>query len=222
MYEKVRQTSESFKLGVILALSAGCQDAYTYIVRGRVFANAQTGNIVLMSQSIIEKHWGSVLTYLLPLIAFAIGIFLAEQIGGKLKNISLIHWRQIVILIELTILSFVGILPNKYDVMATILVSLVCALQVQSFRKVDGNPYASTMCVGNLRSGTAAVSAYLRTKNKQKMKQARYYYGIILAFATGAAISTALCKTFGIKTIWVSSFLLLIGFLMMFEKQKEG
>ena len=33
-----------------LALSGGFQDAYTYNARNEVFCNAQTGNVVLMSQ----------------------------------------------------------------------------------------------------------------------------------------------------------------------------
>ena len=47
--EKI-QTSETFLLSAILALSGGFQDAYTYNVRDKVFSNAQTGNVVLMSQ----------------------------------------------------------------------------------------------------------------------------------------------------------------------------
>ena len=43
------QMSESFLTAVFLSLSGGLQDAYTYLFRGKVFANAQTGNIVLLS-----------------------------------------------------------------------------------------------------------------------------------------------------------------------------
>ena len=49
-----KQMSESFLTAAFLSLSGGLQDAYTYIYRGHVFANAQTGNIVLLSQSIAE------------------------------------------------------------------------------------------------------------------------------------------------------------------------
>ena len=44
------QTSESFRLSAILSFSGGLQDAYTYNTRGSVFANAQTGNVVLDRQ----------------------------------------------------------------------------------------------------------------------------------------------------------------------------
>ena len=42
------QMSEAFCTAMFLSLSGGLQDVYTYLFRGKVFANAQTGNIVLM------------------------------------------------------------------------------------------------------------------------------------------------------------------------------
>ena len=45
-----RQMSEAFINSFFLALSGGFQDAYTYNCRDEVFSNAQTGNVVLMSQ----------------------------------------------------------------------------------------------------------------------------------------------------------------------------
>ena len=50
------QTSESFRLSAILAFSGGFQDAYAYNMRDHVFANAQTGNVVLMSQNFIQVN----------------------------------------------------------------------------------------------------------------------------------------------------------------------
>ena len=48
------QMSESFLTAVFLSLSGGLQDAYTYLFRGKVFANAQPGNIVLLSAYIMD------------------------------------------------------------------------------------------------------------------------------------------------------------------------
>ena len=47
--------SEAFRNSVFLTLSGGFQDAYTYIGRGKVFANAQTGNIVLLATNLCES-----------------------------------------------------------------------------------------------------------------------------------------------------------------------
>lgn len=65
-----KQTSETFRLSAILAISGGFQDAYTYNVREEVFSNAQTGNVVLMSQNFMSGEWLRGLHYLFPIIAF--------------------------------------------------------------------------------------------------------------------------------------------------------
>ena len=57
------QMSDSFRAAVCIVLSGGFQDAYTYWCRGGVFANAQTGNIVLLSTALFRGEWHTVLKY---------------------------------------------------------------------------------------------------------------------------------------------------------------
>lgn len=174
-----RQMSEAFITSVFLAMSGGFQDAYTYFTRDEVFSNAQTGNVVLMSHNFMTGQWGDGLRYLFPVLAFAIGVVAAERIQNTFKYAKKLHWRQMILLIEILILFAVGFMPGELDMLATVLVSFSCAMQVQTFRKVGGYSYASTMCIGNLRSGTAALSVYCREKRPEQLKQALYYFGII-------------------------------------------
>ena len=214
------QTSETFLLSAILALSGGFQDAYTYNVRNGVFSNAQTGNVVLMSQHLMEGNWMRALHYLFPVLAFAFGVLVAERIGHTYKNARKIHWRQIVVLIEILILLAVGFMPQKFNMAATMLVSFACAMQVQTFRKVNGYGYASTMCIGNLRSGTESLSIYLRDRNIGALKKTAHYYGIILIFAIGAGIGGVCSLHIGIRAIWASSVLLAIVCAMMVREHR--
>ena len=82
------QMSESFLTAVFLSLSGGLQDAYTYLFRGKVFANAQTGNIVLLSSNIMDGQWDRVLHYLVPLCAFALGVLVAEKMRESFCNMQ--------------------------------------------------------------------------------------------------------------------------------------
>lgn len=211
-----RQMSEAFINSAFLALSGGFQDAYTYNTRNEVFSNAQTGNVVLMSQHIMLGEWKIALRYLLPLLAFAFGVFVAEQIQSKYRNAQKLHWRQSILLAEIVILFLVGFMPHTLNMTATILVSFACAMQVQTFRKVDGYSYASTMCIGNLRSGTAAFSVYLREHKRDELKRACYYFGIILLFAVGAGLGGVMSTFWGVRVIWTSCALLFVSFLLMF------
>ena len=100
--------SESFLTAVFLSLSGGLQDAYTYLFRGKVFANAQTGNIVLLSSNIMDGQWDRVLHYLVPLCAFALGVLVAEKMRESFCNMQRLHWRQLVVLGEVLLLFIVA------------------------------------------------------------------------------------------------------------------
>ena len=54
------QVSESFELGILLAIVGGYLDAYTYLSRGHIFANAQTGNIVLLGRNTTDLSFSFV------------------------------------------------------------------------------------------------------------------------------------------------------------------
>lgn len=157
------QMSESFLTAVFLSLSGGLQDAYTYLFRGKVFANAQTGNIVLLSAHIMDGQWGMVLHYFIPLCAFAFGVLVAERMRERFRSMQRLHWRQLVVLGEMLLLLIVGFLPESCNLLANAIVSFSCAMQVQAFRKVDGYAFASTMCIGDLRSGVEAFCIWSKT-----------------------------------------------------------
>ena len=215
------QMSDSFLMSAFIILSGGLQDAYTYCCRDKVFANAQTGNIVLMSTHLFAGDWADVFRYFVPLISFMAGIFVAECVHRRYKCMEKVHWRQLIILAEIVLLFFVGFLPQEVNTFANALVSFVCALQVQTFHKVRGHAYASTMCIGNMRSGTEALCAYFRTKDKAILKKALTYFAVILVFAVGAGVGSFVTGRLGEKSIWISCGLLLISFGMMFIREEE-
>ena len=220
---KTRQMSETFLMGTLLALTGGFLDAYTYISRGGVFANAQTGNIVLLGLNMASGQWSRVLYYLVPIIAFVLGIFLAESIRGKCMYNRKMHWRQLVLILEMFVLLFVAVLPQgKFDMIANVAVSFICAMQVESFRKVNGNAFATTMCTGNLRSGTERLYRFGRTGEVKELEKSLQYYGIILIFIIGAMAGMWLTKQFAQKAVLFACGMLFLAFLMMFVRSEEG
>lgn len=211
--------SDAFINNVFLALSGGFQDAYTYNSRNAVFSNAQTGNVVLMSQHLITGEWQAVIRYLFPILAFAFGVLAAERIQHRFHDTRKMHWRQIVLLIEIILLYLVGFIPHELDMLATALVSFTCAMQVQAFRRVSNYAYSSTMCIGNLRNGMEALSIYIREKNPEQLNKMKHYFGVILFFAIGAGIGGNMSVEFGIRMIWMSCLLLMISFMLMFREE---
>ena len=208
------QMSDAYLTALFLTLSGGFQDAYAYCFRGQVFANAQTGNIVLLSAHLLHGSWGNALHYAIPLVAFVTGTCFAELIRGAFRYARRLHWRQTILLIEITLLFFVGFIP--IDNIANAMISFVCAMQVQSFRKMRGNSYASTMCIGNLRSGTEMLCAFFRTHERNLLRDALRYGGVILSFAAGAGLGSVAALAWGAPAIWCSRAFLAVSFGLMF------
>ncbi len=213
--------SEAMSTGVILTLSGGLQDAYTYFYRGKVYANAQTGNIIIFAHSIMNRSWQTAFRYLMPILAFAAGIYVSEIIRGRYKDNERIHWRQIVVVMEMVLLFAVGFLPRSFDLAANAMVSFVCAMQVEAFRKMKGSAFASTMCIGNLRSATEMLYRYRQTRDRESLEKCLRYYGVILFFAVGAAAGSFLVPLFAEKTIWFSCMFLALAFGIMFVKENQ-
>lgn len=224
MFEKefkiYKQTSDTFRLGILLSIVGGFTDAYTFVIRGNVFANAQTGNIVLLGLKIVEAKWSEAVLYIFPVSAFVLGVFAAEFIRSKLKDRKGIHWRQIVILIEIFVLLFAAFIPKgNYNIIVNTAISFICSLQVESFRKVNGNLSVTTMCTGNLRSGTEQLYKYIMLKDRAAKEKCRIYFGLILFFIIGAVMGALFTGILHEKSLFVCCGILAVVFSVMFKDE---
>ena len=222
MNKRKIQMSESIELGIMLALAGGFMDAYSYICRGEVFANAQTGNMLLFGIHLSQGEWSLALHYLCPVVAFAAGIAISDIVKFILLDYEKIHWRQLAVLFEAVILFAVSFMPQNINLLANSLTSLACGIQVESFRKIHGNGIATTMCIGNLRSGTQNMCEYFHTKEGRFVRKGLLYYGIILCFIVGAVIGNICVKMVAESAIRIASVFLFLVFCMMFiDREKE-
>lgn len=203
-------------VGALLAAAGGLLDAYTYLSRGGVFANAETGNMVLFGICLIQGQWRRAAGYLLPILAFALGVLAAEFIREHHRSGPRYHWRHTVLLAEIAVLCAVAFLPRgEWDPAANTLVAFVCALQVETFRKVRGNPFATTMCTGNLRSGTEAIYHALTGGKRTSVEKGLCYYAVIACFIAGAALGVLLTKLAPQRAVLGAAVLQLAAFGLM-------
>ena len=212
--------SSSLPVMILLNLSGGTQDACSYFLRDHVFANAQTGNIVLLGLNIAEGHIRESLYYLLPIAAFALGILFVEWIRARFREYSQLHWRQIVVFLEALLLLLPAFMVSgAWDTQVNILISFVCAVQVESFRKVRGQNIATTMCTGNLRTATEQIFYYLHSHDAETGRRILGYYEMVLFFILGAAAGAVLTAQFAEKSILFCSAMLGVAFFSMFMKE---
>ena len=199
----------SIPLGMVLAASAGYMDAYSYLARDKVFANAQTGNIMLLGISLAEGRWDQVLHYACPVAAFGIGILLAYFLTQLVWRDGHGQGTCMILALEIAGLFTVPwIGPNLY---ANALISLVCGMQLQAFSTVGGNGAATTMCIGNYRLALQWATNGLQTQNPTAKQKAAVHGGIILFFVLGAVGASRVIDAAGRWAIWGSCVLLLLA-----------
>ncbi len=218
--QRAKQISESIELGAILALAGGFMDVYSYVGRDGVFANAQTGNILLVGVNLSEGNWAMAGRYFFPVVSFALGIMLADLVHERFG--SLIHWRQVTVFFEALILLFVSFLGADVNLLANCLTSFACGMQVESFRKIHGHGIATTMCIGNLRNALQNVDDYIITHKRGFLENGLLYFGVIFTFVFGAVLGNWCIDRLGLHAIAVASLLLFCAFAVMFVDRERA
>ncbi len=212
---------ERLTAACVLSLVGGFTDVYSYLCRGHVFANAVTGNMVLLGLNVSQGAWAECGKYLLAIFAYGCGVFAADAIHAKVEHHRLMSWHQAVLALEILLLLAVVFVPyGAADFLVDALIAFVCALQVQTFRRVRGLPFASTMCTGNLRSGSDALFNGLRGSDEAGIRKARHYFAIIGIFILGAVLGAILLKSVGPNAFILAPLALLVVFALLAGKRQ--
>lgn len=210
---------ECEKLWVFLTLTmiGGFYGAFTYTIRGGVFSNAQTANFVLFAIKIGSGDFIQALYYLIPLTAYFIGTIISEAISGPIKRLSDIRWDTILILIEITVVIFLGLLSESapYQI-SQILISFICSMQYNTFQKTRKVPVATTFCTNHIRQAGKSFVNFVKSPEDRAMKNKfKIHMEMIGAFIVGGIISTILCHLFLGKAILFTLIPLGITFIRL-------
>ena len=217
---KEEKLHDNILIGVCLSMVGGFLDAYSYLLKGKVFANAQTGNVVLFFISAANRELHKSLKYILPIATFALGIFISEFFKNKhyVKN----YTRMVTVLIfEVLTIAAIGLTGTYfgYDVINSV-ISFIAALQVANFDKVDGNPIATTMITGNLKSSMINLAKYRTLKDTKYLHSFFKYLLIIASFGIGVAVGFITIQCYAEKSILLCEIFIIIAFIMLQREEK--
>lgn len=210
-----QEIHESVPFGVLLAIVGGFLDAYTFIGRGGVFANAQTGNIVLLGVYASKREWRQALIHVPPILAFMVGVAVTEWIRNNQSRLFLKEWPQTVLILEIIVLFIIGFIPDTIpNIVVTVTVSFVASVQSSSFRKLVDSPYATTMSTGNLRTASQAAYIAFTKKDRESAIRAVRFFTVILFFILGAFLGGLSTLAIGVKAIWVAAIVLVFSAIL--------
>ena len=187
--------SNSFYIFISFAVVGGFLEAYTYLLHGGVFCNAQTGNVVLFALHISHGEYLSALQCLYSLLAYVAGIFVSVFLPSAFKKIDLHCTITAVEIVTLIALAFIP--ASIPDWVTYVSVSFLCALQYNTFTECRGAKLATTFCTNNLRQTVMFLYSGIAEKNSAKIKKSAIYAIVLLAFALGAVAGGFVSPLFG-------------------------
>jgi len=203
-------TAESVALGCLLAAVGGFLDAYTYVSRDGVFATSQTGNLVLLGIEIAQGQWGQGWLHIPPILAFVMGVFVAQALKHPKVTQIFPFPARAVLLLESIVLVIVGVWPIQMpNIIVTMTISFVSSVQISSFRTLVKWPYNSAMVTGNLRTASEAAYNAVFLHNDKGIQQFLDFFFIIVSFLIGALVGTFSTIYIGKRAIWIASAILL-------------
>ena len=174
----IRTRNETLLVGVLLTVVGGFLDAYTFVGHA-VFANAQTGNVVLFGVETASRHWHAALLRLVPIAAFVIGVVAAEVLGRSRLRGRVRRPLRVALGAEIVILAAVASLPDNAP-------TLVVTVPVAFAASIQWSIFPSTLLASGILKGMG-VSAFqwIVDRDLTAKWQAVRFDAVVGAFVVG-------------------------------------
>ena len=201
---------------LLLTAVGGFFDAYTFVNCDGIFANAQTGNLIFVGIDLIEGNFSEVIHYSIPILSFVIGVLVSKFIETKYKELSIFKHIYMLLLTQIVALIIISIKHKYFGVdIRPIVISFICAIQFDGFRKVNNLVFASVFCTGNLRSMSEHLYKYFVLKKKESKIPFLIYLSVITVFLSGVVLGAAMSKYLLNKAIIVPVFIIFINLIFV-------
>jgi len=208
----IRSRPETLFQAITLAAVGGYLDAFTFLRFG-VFANAQTGNVILVGVDAGARHWRSAALHLIPIFAFMLGVLVVETLARDEVRRSMRRPLRVALGGEIVALATVASLPDSApDLLITVTVALVAAIQFSAFRTMADGPYANVLASGNIRTMVVAAHQAWTQRDEAARRQAGHLAIVLLAFLVAAILAAVIAIHAGNAALGVPAGLLVATF----------
>ncbi|MEZ0232661.1 MAG: YoaK family protein [Methylophilaceae bacterium] len=228
MMVKIATTSplseNSMSVAALLTLSGGFLDAFTYVGHGNVFANAMSGNIVLLGVYTAEADWAQAFRHIPPIIAFIIGVFIAHCMRLPQFKKYFANPPLTCLGLEIIFLLMGAFLPDTFPSNWLVPgIAFVAAMQNSSFTHIESLPYNSVMTTGNLRRSIEALfKGTVGPRNPLAFREAKLFGLICLCFLLGALIGAFATIRLHNAALFIPVCILVAALLLLWPNRKAA
>ena len=205
---------ETARVYRLMMIAAGMMGTYTLVLRGGVFCNAQTANVVLLSMALGNGQWSRALYFLIPISAYMLGAAISELMPNRVKRLNFLRWDTLLVGLEMLVTFLLGFIPDSWPYqICQVSINFICSMQYNTFRQAEHIPMATTFCTNHIRQVGVFLTKWLRHPGEAGHRRRFLVHLLMLgSFAAGGVASAIVCRFLGGKAIWGASLLLLVVF----------
>ncbi|MGZ8177759.1 YoaK family protein [Williamsia sp. SKLECPSW1] len=215
-------TASTPRFVLILIGVGGFLDTYTFLTRGGVFANTQTGNVILLATSAAAGEWHRTVAHLWSILAFVVGVLVATMLRTWWRDAMSASLLLSVTIAQTVVLGVVAAVPAGWpNVAVTVPIAFIAAMQMELFRTIGGLPIITIATTGNLMRFVESVHAALTTRDAESRRRCGLYSAVVAAFAGGAVIGAIVSRWLGSPAVAVCAVAMAVVALFVLVDSRQ-
>jgi uncharacterized membrane protein YoaK (UPF0700 family) len=217
------RTSTTLRFALLLTLANAFLDSYTYLARGGVFANVQTGNVIFFALDLSQHKPVAALAHIWPILAFIAGVALASHLKSGRVDRLVAHPLRWIMALQVLVFAVIGFVPSTVPhSYVTVPISFVAALQIGLFRSIGDLVYLPVATTGNLMRLVEYGYAGFVDKRDGSTKAFWIYGALTLTFAAGAVIGAFATRSLHVHAIWLPAAFLFFTLGLFIIDERRG
>lgn len=196
MQQKDYRVFEGLRVACCLTFISGYLNAFTYVTQGGRFAGVQSGNVISLAFYMAKGEFDQVVNFCIPILFFVFGQFftyLARRYFEK-QSWSWHFGSSLIMLICILLTIFLSPMMPASFTMASL--AFVASIQVETFRRLRGAPYANVMMTGNVKNAAYLWFKGMIERDAELKKTGRNILLTIIGFMLGVISATQLSFQF--------------------------
>lgn len=206
---------ETLPVAALLILAAGMLDAYTYVGYGGVFANAMTGNIVILMIHLAHGDFAGACRYIYPIAAYVCGVAVAHSLKEKPFAAWIVYPARISLGIEVLFLALAALIPGLPDAVVVTGIAFVAAMQATAFTRVGTFAFTSVTTSANLRHfAESFMAAVVFRRGQAAWRELTFFFAVVACFFLGALCGAGAAVKLGHPALWLPIGLLALALVL--------
>lgn len=158
---------------------------YALLEHSNVFGSAETSNMILLVNDLLNWDLFHIIIRLVNLIVYATGITISLWLAKYHSTLQ----KMICIVIDAIAAVVLMLIPSDiHPVMALYPVAFAMSIQWCTFRGIGNNPSATTFSTGNFRQLITNIFNYCTERNNKYLTNIQFFTFTMLSFHSGVAL----------------------------------